>query len=194
MEQDRRIMMRERVCTGDANCCKKLYLILQLADIERICRHTGLHPKRFVRLYMPGEFHVTEKLEEEATVQLRCGPRTMGTRRRKDICIFLERNRCKVYPFKPLHCDLYPVNFGYPAGRTVIKHHREKFCRARFGGLIPAKPYLDGADRCNREHRRTQRLVDRWNTLSEGKGTAEQFFDFLAEHIRSRPQRGVRRR
>ena len=178
--------MRERICAGDAGCCTELYLILQLADIERICRHTGMHPKRLVRLYAPGEFDEESDIESEALVQLRCGRRVMGTRRRGQGCMFLDGRRCRIYEFKPLHCDCYPITFDERAGRTVIEHRREKWCGARFGGLVPAEPMLALGRRVDREQARTQRLVDRWNKLSGGTGSADEFFEYLAQHARRR--------
>ena len=183
MARRRTQLMRERVCAGDAGCCTNLYLILQLADIERICRHTGMHPKRFVRLYAPGEFDEESDIESEALVQLRCGRRVMGTRRRGKGCMFLDGRRCWIYEFKPLHCDCYPITFAERGGRTVIEHRREKWCGARFGRLVPAEPMLALGRRVDREQARTQRFVDRWNKESGGDGMAEEFFEYLAEEV-----------
>ncbi len=175
-------LMRERICAGEGNCCKNLYLVLQLADIRRISRHTGLHPRKFVRLFALGEFE-EEDHEEDAVVQLKSRQCIMGTRRRRGWCLFFNGHGCDVYPFKPLHCDIYPVDYQYVGGRTLIKHHREKWCHARFGGLIPVTKYLELGERCDREQARTQRFVDRWNRLSGGRGTAAEFFDYLAQEV-----------
>ena len=180
-------LMRDRLCAGEGNCCKKLYLILQLADIRRIAKETGMHPRRFVRLVRLGEFIETDH-SEDAVITLKRGQCIMCTRRRRGWCLFFTGRGCEVYPFRPLHCSIYPVNYRYVGGRTLIAHNREKWCRAKFGPLIPADRYIEMADRCDREQKKTQRLVDRWHQLSGGQGTAPEFLDFLADQIGWRPK------
>ncbi|MFQ6133502.1 MAG: YkgJ family cysteine cluster protein [Armatimonadota bacterium] len=178
----------EPLCVGDANCCKKLILILQLEDIERICTATGMHPRQFVRLYRPGEVE-EEEGDEEAYIQTRSGRLVMGTRRPKDRCYFLNGRKCRVYPLKPLNCTIYPVDYQYPPSGTRVVCRNEKWCGAKRGPRVSVKPYLRLGDEYDRRQERLERFVKAWNRKTKGRATGREFMEHVARYVRSRQRR-----
>ncbi len=78
-------------CTLCANCCRVATTRISERDIERLTRHLGTSPERFVADY-------TIMSEDEGLI----------LRRTDAGCVFLEGNLCSVYDARPDTCSRFP--------------------------------------------------------------------------------------
>ena len=78
-------------CTKCANCCRVATTRISERDIERLSRHLGTSPERFVTDY-------TTMSEDEGLI----------LKRGETGCIFLEGNLCSVYEARPDTCSRFP--------------------------------------------------------------------------------------
>ncbi len=76
-------------CAECANCCKKLKIILNYMDIEKISKHLNVSEKEFISKFLTKN--------EENEFELKDAP-----------CIFLENNKCRIYDIRPYACKEYP--------------------------------------------------------------------------------------
>ena len=77
------------LCSHCGICCQKTEMLLSMADIRRLER-AGYDRRKFVRHDKRGFAKVRNK---------------------SGYCVFYdaEKNRCKVYKYRPLGCRIYPV-------------------------------------------------------------------------------------
>ncbi|HXI44138.1 MAG TPA: YkgJ family cysteine cluster protein [Candidatus Limnocylindrales bacterium] len=78
-------------CTKCANCCRVATTQVSARDIERLSRHLGTSPERFVADY-------TTMSEDEGLI----------LKRGDTGCVFLEGNLCGVYEARPDTCSRFP--------------------------------------------------------------------------------------
>lgn len=84
------------LCSHCGVCCQKTEMLLSMTDIKRLER-AGYNRRKFVRYDKHGFAKV---------------------RNNGGYCVFYdaEKNRCKVYKYRPLGCCVYPVIFSEEEG------------------------------------------------------------------------------
>jgi len=96
-------------CTKCANCCRVATTRISERDIERLSRHLGTSPERFVTDY-------TTTSEDEGLI----------LKRGDTGCVFLEGNLCGVYESRPDTSSRFPmmqgVNRSIVLGRWKCRH------------------------------------------------------------------------
>ncbi|MEX2260777.1 MAG: YkgJ family cysteine cluster protein [Bryobacteraceae bacterium] len=78
-------------CLECANCCKVATVRLQERDVEKLARHLGLQPARFLKDY-------TVVSEDEGLI----------LRRTEQGCVFLDGKQCLIYDARPQTCTNFP--------------------------------------------------------------------------------------
>ncbi|MBA2406607.1 MAG: YkgJ family cysteine cluster protein [Chitinophagales bacterium] len=77
-------------CLECANCCRIAQPVFEKPDINRVSRHLGMKPERFIKKYLkpdPDYEYFTKKMP----------------------CVFLgDDNKCKIYEVRPMGCRTYP--------------------------------------------------------------------------------------
>jgi Fe-S-cluster containining protein len=79
-------------CLQCANCCRVATAKVNERDVERLAKHFGIKPARFLADF-------TETSEEEGLIL---------KRDKKTGCVFLSGNECTVYEARPESCEKFP--------------------------------------------------------------------------------------
>lgn len=96
-------------CTGCGNCCKKTYICVTDADVNRLVEGTGKPADEIVRFAKEDEIHLNKRHPWWVRFANRRG--VMVLRWKRGRCQFLgDDNRCGVYAHRPIVCRLHPYN------------------------------------------------------------------------------------
>ncbi len=112
-------------CVHCGFCCIALRIPVFPSDIRHIQAHLQLSPSEFVE--DPPDHYDSER-EWITNVNLRV------LRQKHGQCIFRQEN-CRIYPFRPLACRLFPYSFVSEDKDIVLRLHKlADFCSGLFTG------------------------------------------------------------
>jgi Fe-S-cluster containining protein len=191
-KQTWRTLLRFR-CTGCGKCCTEPVVPVTERDVARIMKATGQTARKVVHFFTPAEV----KSDPSSTIwtKLRQGKRVMGLRRIRGHCQYLRRNRCLIYPHRPVTCRLFPFNIFFDAKGAVED--------LEINDIVNCEYDLDGRVSLERvralyfeDERRDEVLVERvklWNH-ERPNGTASEFLAYLGldENAPKRTSRELR--
>lgn len=193
-------------CTGCGNCCKEPLLPISKADVLRISRHTGEHPRDFVRWVDKSAIDMDD--EPEAFVRLRQGKRVMVLKHEGGGCRYLGRdNRCAIYAHRPTGCRVFPFDADFTRTGKLrrLKLIPATDCLYETDGDNSVADIKQHHDRYESEQAAYHELVATWNRAQRrrqraGKApqTAREYLEFLgfgvpgAKRVRHGPRRGQR--
>lgn len=168
-------------CGGCGNCCR-LWIPVTDADVRRIAAGTGA-PAREIVKFVP---RAQVSRNARALIWVRFGPRgedrrTMALRERRNGCMFLRRNQCEIYPYRPVACRDHPLVVTLDdAERAIrrIERHDACECAGTLDGRVTraalVKLYREALD----EEEAYRDKVRSWNRRPAG-ATQRDFLEYL---------------
>ena len=167
------------VCPACGRCCIEPVVPVTGSDIRRIAAHTGMPPRRFLRLYSTTE----ADYDTDAGLWIRFpyGKRMLGLRKRGGKCMFLSpENLCSIYDSRPVTCRTFPFQYE---DRDDGKGEKLTINKAVPCRLRPADSKLQPDIKAlhtkeDREDRKWEAKIRRFNRKQPGGGK-EAFFEFV---------------
>ncbi len=171
-------------CGGCAACCKEVIAVVTDADIRRICKHTGLEPLKFIKLYSPSQLELPP--HQDGWIKMKEGRRMFGLKQPKGKCIFLgKRNRCTIYEARPMICRTFPFVLYFNSKGEVISIDSHKNandggagCEAVLKLNHPEKKLEQDTKQESKEDLAFWKKIKLWNT-GQRKRTQEELLLFL---------------
>lgn len=106
------------ICARCGACCKWPGEVgLTTEDISRIAKFLKLEEKTFIEQYTQIGYYRTRLVLKESP---------------DGACIFLEENRCKIYPVRPEQCKLFPNGWHIPNLSSYCKAKVEWIDKVEF--------------------------------------------------------------
>lgn len=146
-------------CAACGGCCA-MHIPITDVDVRRLMDGTGLPAERIVKFVPATEF--ADPTDDCFTwIDFsRLGRRVMCLRETEGRCIFLQNNRCGVYPVRPVTCRVHPL--------LVETDHQDRLSRIEINTESPCPNRAQG-DTCPTEVLQLERQSTKEDKAYEDK-------------------------
>lgn len=163
-------------CTGCAACCTQDDMLVTLTgtDIVRIAKLLDLTAKELLRAI---DFYILDEnesvprgLRKIPSVETEKGRAYIALKKIEDTgCIFLNENKCMIYPYRPGVCKSFPFVFGRKNGElawglNAMKHICPGLGQGKY---VKASTLQELGERVTEEMKIFKEFVKEWNRTEE---------------------------